>query len=215
MQYSSFRQSMKTPRVRTRPGYFRTTEHSVKKECKEPVQVSNKAPRILADSLGQTDETILSNTTDSTRLRSPKQASNYKFNHGSVLRADEDGISNVIVALLEQNHGSDSYVLDDNQPFLREVIFRHGRQPSIVAFTDQTIKDVSRFYTRSGSLLHFSPSLIDTTFNITEYYFTHTAYENLSLRNKDTGKHPWFPGPILIHRNKTTEDLKYFWQSVK
>lgn len=206
---------MKTPRVRTRPGDFRTTEHSVKKECKEPVQVSNKAPRILADSLGQTDETILSNTTDSTRLRSPKQASNYKFNHGSVLRADEDGISNVIVALLEQNHGSDSLVLDDNEPFLREVIFRHGRQPSIVAFTDQTIKDVSRFYTRSGSLLHLSPSLIDTTFNITEYYFTQTAYENLSLRNKDTRKHPWFPGPILIHRNKTTEDLKYFWQSVK
>lgn len=120
-----------------------------------------------------------------------------------------------MLALLEQNHGSDSFVLDDNQPFIREVIFCHGRQPSIVAFTDQTVKDVSPFCTRSGSLTHFSPLLIDTTFNIAEYYFTQTAYENLSLRKKDTGKHPWFPGPILVHRNKTTEDFKYFWQAVK
>ena len=194
---------------------FRPTEHSLKKECKQTVQVSNKAPRILAETLGQTDETILSSTTDSTRLRNPKQASNYKFNYGSVSRSDQDEISNVILALLEQNHDSDSVVLDDNQPFIREVIFRHGRQPSIVAFTDQTIKDVSRFCTRSGNLTHFSPLLIDTTFNIAEYYFTQTAYENLSLRKKDTGKHPWFPGPILVHRNKTTEDFKYFWQSVK
>ena len=194
---------------------FRPTEHSLKKECKQTVQVSNKAPRILAESLGQTDETILGSTTDSTRLRNPKQASNYKFNYGSVSRSDQDEISNVILALLEQNHGSDSVVLDDNQPFIREVIFRHGRQPSIVAFTDQTIKDVSRFCTRSGSLTHFSPLLIDTTFNIAEYYFTQTAYENLSLPKKDTGKHPWFPRPILVHRNKTTEVFKYLWQSVK
>ena len=194
---------------------FRPTEHSLKKECKQTVQVSNKAPRILAESLGQTGETILGSTTDSTRLRNPKQASNYKFNYGSVSRSDQDEISNVILALLEQNHGSDSVVLDDNQPFIREVIFRNGRQPSIVAFTDQTIKDVSRFCTRSGSLTHFSPLLIDTTFNIAEYYFTQTAYENLSLPKKDTGKHPWFPGPVLVHRNKTTEVFKYLWQSVK
>ena len=59
---------------------FRPTERSVKKECKETVQVSNKAPRILAESLGQTGESILSSTTDSTRLRNPKQASSYKLN---------------------------------------------------------------------------------------------------------------------------------------
>ena len=35
----------------------------------------------------------------------------------------------------------------------------------------------------------------------------------MSLRKWHYVKHPWFPGPLLIHR--TTEDFKYFWQAVK
>ena len=26
---------------------------------------------------------------------------------------------------------------------------------------------------------------------------------------------PWFPGPLFIHHNKSTEDFRYFWLAVK
>ncbi len=42
-----------------------------------------------------------------------------------------------------------------------------------------------------------------------------TAYKNVYLVSKETGKHPWFPGPLLVHRSKTQEEFQYFWQAVK
>jgi hypothetical protein len=117
--------------------------------------------------------------------------------------------------VLEQNQDDDCLILEDNQPFVREVLCRQGCQASVVTFTNQTLTDISRFCTQSGSGTFPSPLLADTTFNIAEYYFTQTAYENLSLCRRDTDKHPWFPVPILVHRNKRTEDFKYFWQAVK
>ena len=41
-----------------------------------------------------------------------------------------------------------------------------------------------------------------------------TVYQNLSVINKTTGKHPWFPGPILVHRTERTVDYQYFWQCI-
>ena len=73
--------------------------------------------------------------------------------------------------LLEQNQDADCFVLDDNQPFIREILHRHGHQPAIVVYTNQTLVDVARFCTSSNA--DQSPLLIDTTFNIAEYYFTH------------------------------------------
>ena len=194
--------------------FYRPTEHSVKQECKEAVKSCTTAPRLLAESIGDADVTILESTTDSVRVRNPKQVSNYKFNHGNNSRSSDE-INDVILMLLEQNQEKDFFILEENQPFVREVLFRQGCQPAVVAFTNQTLTDVSRFCTRSGSENNFSPLLADTTFNIAEYYFTQTAYQNLSLRKRDCVKHPWFPGPLLIHRNRTTEDFKYFWQAVK
>ncbi|CAB4017990.1 Hypothetical predicted protein [Paramuricea clavata] len=59
------------------------------------------------------------------------------------------------------------------------------------------------------------PLAIDTTFNISKFYFTQTAYKNVSLVSKATGKHPWFPGPLLVQRSKIQEEFQYFWQAVK
>ena len=116
--------------------------------------------------------------------------------------------------LLEQNQDADCSVLDNNQPFIREILQRHGHQPAMVAYTNQTITDVARFCSCLNAEYQ-SPLLIDTTFNIAEWYFTQTTFQNLSLRQKISGKHPWFPGPLFIHRNKSTEDFRYFWQAVK
>lgn len=38
---------------------------------------------------------------------------------------------------------------------------------------------------------------------------------NLSLVTKSTGKHPWFPGPLLVHRSKGQDEFQHFWQAVK
>lgn len=157
---------------------------------------------------------LFSKVQQTVRVRNPKQVSNYKFNYG-INSKSIDEIKDVILMLLEQNQENDFFILEANQPFIREIVFRQGCQPAVVAFTNQTLTDVLRFCSRAGSEHSFSPLLIDTTFNIAEYYFTQTAYQNLSLRKRDSVKHPWFPGPLLIHRNRTTEDFKYFWQAVK
>ncbi len=193
---------------------FRPTQHSVKMECREVVERSHKAPRFLADSIGDAEMSIIESKTASTRVRNPKQVTNYRSNYGQQARTKQDDMSDVILMLLEQNQDADVSVLDDSQPFIREILHRHGHQPAMVAYTNQTLEDVARFCS-SVDAKEQSPLLIDTTFNIAEYYFTQTAFQNLSVRQKNSNKHPWFPGPLFIHRNKSTEDFKYFWQAVK
>ena len=61
---------------------FRTTQHSVKMECKEAVEKNPKAVRLLAESIGDADICITESTTSSTRMRNPKQVSNYRSNYG-------------------------------------------------------------------------------------------------------------------------------------
>ena len=38
---------------------------------------------------------------------------------------------------------------------------------------------------------------------------------NLSLVSNTSGKHPWFPGPLLVHHEKGRDEFKFFWQAVK
>ena len=83
----------------------------------------------------------------------------------------------------------------------------------IVAYLDQTLKDLERFCV--GRMKYTVPLAIDTTFNISRFYFTQTAYKNVSLVSKETGKHPWFPGPLFVRRSETQEEFQYFWQAVK
>jgi hypothetical protein len=123
--------------------FYRPTEHSVKQECKEAVKSYSTAPRLLAESI-DADVTILESTTDSVRVRNPKQVSNYKFNYGSNSKSSDE-INDVILMLLEQNQEKDFFILEENQLFVREVLFHQGCQPAVVAFTNQTLTDVSRF----------------------------------------------------------------------
>ena len=84
-------------------------------------------------------------------------------------------MSDIILMLLEQNQDADCSVLDSNQPFIRDILQRHGHQPAMVAYTNQTIMDVARFCPCLNAEYQ-SPLLIDTTFNIAEWYFTQTAF---------------------------------------
>ena len=82
---------------------FRTTQHSVKMQCKETVEKNPKAARLLAESIGDADICITESTTSSTRMRNPKQVSNYRSNYGEQARKSQDDISDIILMLLEQN----------------------------------------------------------------------------------------------------------------
>ena len=145
--------------------FYRPTEHSVKQERKEAVKSCSTASRLLAESIGDVDATILESTTDSVRVRNPKQVSNYKFNHGTSSK-------DVILMLLEQNQEKDFFHFRRKPAVCQSSVFCQGCQPAVVAFTNQTLTDVLRFCTRAGSKIPFAPLLVDTTFNIAEYYFT-------------------------------------------
>ena len=85
----------------------------------------------------------------------------------------------------------------------------------VVGYLHQTLKDVERFCTSKANKSVMSPLCVDTTFNIPEYLLTQTTNKQLSILDPDTLKHPWFPGPIMFHRNQKKEEFAYFWQAVK
>ena len=135
-----------------------------------------------------------------------------RYNYGKN-KDNADDLNNIIIELLSQKQQGTYSIIDRQQPYIREFLLRDGSQPSIVAYLDQTLKDLERFCV--GKMKCSVPLAVDTTFNISRYYFTQTAYKNVSLVSKETGKHPWFPGPLLVHRSKTQEEFQYFWQAVK
>ena len=119
-----------------------------------------------------------------------------------------------MINLIDQAEDSSSFSnpLDEQQPFVREMMYSSGGQPNFVLFLDQTVTDLIKYCTTEGKV---SPLVADTTFNIGEYYFTQTTYKNLSVVKKDNGENPWFPGPILVHRRQRTKEFSYLWQAVK
>ena len=130
---------------------FIPTQHSVRIACRKTVEKSQKAPHHLAESIGDSDIFIIESPTSSTRVRNPKQVSNYRSNYGQQARRNQDDMSDMILMLLEQNQDADCSVLDDNQPFIREILQRHRHQPAIVAYANQTIADVAWFCSCSNA----------------------------------------------------------------
>ena len=61
----------------------------------------------------------------------------------------------------------------------------------------------------------FGPFMMDTTFNVGQFYVTTTCYTNLKLIDSRTGKHPSLPGPALFHQHQDTGQFRYFAQSLQ
>ena len=103
--------------------------------------------------------------------------------------------------------------VDRDQPFCREFRYEAGGQPTFILYSDQMLVDMERFYLRTCPIPP-SPMAVDTTFNIGEFYFTETTYKNYAVVRQENGRYPWFPGPVLVHRNQRKEDFQYFWEAV-
>lgn len=68
-----------------------------------------------------------------------------RYNYGKSKDAKADELNDIIVELLsKKQHGTYS-VIDRSQPYIREFLLHDGNQPSIVAYLDQTLKDLERF----------------------------------------------------------------------
>ena len=67
--------------------------------------------------------------------------------------------------------------------------------------TDQQFYDINQFCTCSecvdGLVLG-----VDPTFNLGDLYVTPIVYEHQMVVSKETGKHPIFIGPVLIHTDR-------------
>ena len=188
--------------------FFRPTMHSVKQKCKEILSSTTKPPKFIMDDF-EKEQDAFSRKTDAVVPRNARQMYNFKANRQNEAKDD----LRLIESLLEQSKDAKNIrsPVDAHQPFLREFSLQSGGQRNCVLFPDQTLKDIERFCCNNNrnTILAF-----DTTFNIEEYYFTQSTYQNLSLLHQNSNKHPWFPGPVFVHRNQRKEDFQYFWQSV-
>ena len=115
-----------------------------------------------------------------------KEIYNYRYNYQT---NQKDDYSVLLGMRLEQNESSFD-LLDKEQGFIREINFRNGKKPSFVLFLNQTIVDLNRFSTMNAPSNYFSPLSIDTTYQIA-LSARQTAYENLSILQKDTLKSPF------------------------
>ena len=147
--------------------------------------------------------------------RNPRQIYNFQQNFSKNKTKDDD-VLDIIVEMLNQAKDSSSFLspIDPDQPFICEFLYQSGGQPIFVLFLDQNLNDINRFCTGICPS-PVSPLPFDTTFNNEAFKFTQTTYKNLSLYKKGTVSHPWFPGPILVHRTERKIDFEFFWQSVK
>ena len=123
----------------------------------------------------------------------------YNYSEPSGKRGED--LKDVIMQLLGQSTEQSPYILEKSQRYIREFSLRSGNQPSIVAYLNQTLKDLEKYCSTQQEKA--SPLVVDTTLNISEFYFMQRAYMNLSLDSKKNGKHPWFP----VHQSKTEEDF--------
>ena len=92
----------------------------------------------------------------------------------------------------------------DDESIVQSVRFIKDRYTAIL-YNQTMFSDLQRFCIDGGT-----PFNIDTTFDIfPELWLTDTTYQNLALVDKD-GKHPEFPGPMMVHFRKDRNEFRYF-----
>ena len=97
--------------------------------------------------------------------------------------------------------------------FVRSVHFSANKIPTVVLYTEDQVKDVTRFCC-SWPLARSTVFGFDKTYNLTDLYVTPGVFKNLSVTRRSTGDHPIFVGPILIHGNSDFETFHVFFSEL-
>lgn len=84
--------------------------------------------------------------------------------------------------------------------------------PRFVVADEEVVNDVVENCTDPAM---FGPFMMDTTFNVGQFYVTTTCYTNHSVIDKRTGKHPSLPGPAFFHQRQDSGQFLYFAQSLQ
>lgn len=82
----------------------------------------------------------------------------------------------------------------------------------VVLATDSQLEDVVKFCCKPE---RFSVFGIDVTYDIGDFFVTTTTYRHLMLVDRETGSHPTFPGPLMIHTSETSSTFHYFSSTLK
>ena len=61
----------------------------------------------------------------------------------------------------------------------------------------------------------FSIFGVDVTYEIGDFFVTTTSYKHLMVIDKESGCHPTFPRPFMIHTNESADDFHYFASTLK
>ena len=84
-----------------------------------------------------------------------------------------------------------------------KVKFLHSLQVSpevrVVLTTKAQLADVGKFCCNPDEYSIFG---IDVTYDIGPFFVTTTTYRHLMLHDKESGTHPNFPGPMMIHTDE-------------
>lgn len=177
--------------------YIRT-QHSTLNEIKENLSTltPKAAIKVVYDNAGGvTNAQSLSEVP-----RDRRQAYNAKSHDQSISGITSNQNKDLVYDLIEQHYGS-------LKNFVRNVSFDDSVM--CVLSTDQQLNDIERFCVPQD-FGNTSILGIDPTFNLGDFYVTVTTYENRILRNRKTGKHPIFIGPMLVHQRRTYETYFHF-----
>lgn len=99
------------------------------------------------------------------------------------------------------------------ESFIKQIVIESGKVPFYVLFTEDQIQDVKRFCC-SGAGFRNTVLGADKTYNLGELHVTITAFKHLALARRDTGSHPVFLGPILIHGNSDAATFAGFFKRI-
>ena len=87
---------------------------------------------------------VFSLESDAEIPRNNQQISNYSQNYATSSIRTDDEVDTIIFDLYEQDEVTDVEVNDEKQPFIQEVLMRHGKQICITAYLQATISDTAR-----------------------------------------------------------------------
>ena len=178
--------------------YFRT-QASTLEAMKE--NLPTMQPKEVVDTTYKHAGGVLNVKSSSEVCRDRTQVYNMKRYKGCTSRGLSSNCNkDLVYDLLEQHYSSESN-------FVRNVGFDDSVM-SVVGL-EQQFDDIERFCAcddpTRGSVLG-----VDPTFNLGDFYVTPTTYEHKLLRNRKTGKHPVFIGPVMIHQNRKHDTYYYF-----
>lgn len=179
-------------------GYVRTKKSVV--EALKEVSVTKK-PKQAFHQVDEERGGILKAKAESDLPRNREQAQNQRRR---LLKADKE-IDSVLLVLMNSKR---QQLGNRESAFLREVT---GPDLRTVLGFDWQLRDMVRFCTNPAKFAVFG---VDPTFNLGKFHLTVTAYQNLMLKDRKTGKSPLMLGPMLLHQRKTFDTYNFFFSNL-